>query len=387
MAALESDSLYGRDDTSAAEGEACTKRVEVRKDKTNPRRFAYLILLLFASPPGWGLFIVGAMLVIGAVLFHGWAAGYLARAGYKERAKILTVRGPYRYNRNPYYVAHLTMDFGFFCVAGLPLLYLLYFPVIYSVYRRWVVNEEPFLENEFGDDYLRFKQEVPRWRIRFTPAPPRGREQVFTWAMFRLNNEFPRAASHLIILGIFTCYFLFGNPWVSVDPLVRATLVGVIAIWFLLHDIYPLDVSRIHAGWLLLAVVTIVTSAGFLIVTPVWERWPITPSWIAITIGIVLGLFTVFMVLPVVTRATGKTLNHVLPQPMSQWYIVGLGLGLATLTIGGVWIGILVPFLIWALGLAGILPIRSIPQSAAMGLSLIVGFSLFAGYGLGRLLG
>lgn len=158
--------------TSVAGGQLRTGRVCVRKDKTDTRRIGYLILLLFATPPGWPLLVVGGVLMIAAVLFHGWAAGYLARAGYKEREKVLTVRGPYRHNRNPYYVAHLTMDF--FCVAGLPLLYIFYFPVIYSVYRKWVVNEEPFLEKEFGEDYHDFKREVPRWTIRVTPATARG---------------------------------------------------------------------------------------------------------------------------------------------------------------------------------------------------------------------
>jgi protein-S-isoprenylcysteine O-methyltransferase Ste14 len=195
MATPGGEALPGKKATLVAGGQLRAGRVRMRKDKTDPRRIAYLILLLFAAPPGWPLFIIGSTLVIAAVLLHGWAAGYLARAGYKEREKILTVRGPYRHNRNPYCVAQLTMDFGFFCVAGLPLLYLVYFPVIYSVYRHWVVNEEPFLEKEFGDDYRRFKQEVPRWRIRLKPAPGRGREQVFTWAMFKLNNEWPRAAS------------------------------------------------------------------------------------------------------------------------------------------------------------------------------------------------
>jgi hypothetical protein len=385
MAGPNSEALSHKGNTAAAGGEPRAKRVEVRKDKTNPRRIAYLILLLFAIPPGWPLFIAGCLLVIAAVLLHGWAAGYLARAGYTERAKILTVRGPYRHNRNPYYVAHLTMDFGFFCVAGLPLLYALYFPVIYLVYRRWVMNEEPFLEKEFGDDYRCFKQEVPRWRIRLTPAPARGREQVFTWAMFKLNNELPRTASHVILLGIFTFYFLFGNPWAGVDPLVRATLVGVIAIWFLLHDIYPLEVSRIHTGWIGLAAVIAISGAVFLAVAPVWERWSITASWIAVIVGVVLGLVVSLLALSMVVRTSDNTLNHVFPQPMSQWYAVGLGLGLLTLNLGGLWAGILVPFLMWALGLAGIVPVRSITQSNAMGFSLLVGFSVFAGYAVTRL--
>jgi hypothetical protein len=385
MASAGSEASSGDKVTLVAGGQLRTGRVHVRKDKTDPRRIAYLILLLFATPPGWTLFIIGVTLVIAAVLFHGWAAGYLARAGYQERETILTVRGPYRHNRNPYYAAHLTMDFGFFCVAGLPLLYLLYFPVIYTVYRRWVMSEEPFLEEEFGDDYRRFKHEVPRWRIRLTPAPPRGREQTFSWALFKLNNEWPRAGSHLCILGIFSCYFLFGNPFAGIDPLVRATVVGAIAAWLLTRDIYPLNVSRVHAGWIALAAVIGLDGALFITVAPVWEPWSSTASWFAVVVGIALGLIVSLLTLPAVARATGKTLNDVFSHPMSQWYALGLGLGLLTLTLGGVWIGILVPLAFWSLGLAGIVPMKPIPGSTKIGFGLLAANSALALYALTQL--
>ena len=186
-----------------------SEHFHIRKDKTNPRRLGYLILFLCATPPAWPLMLFGAVLVAAGVFLHGWAAGYLARAGYEERESVLTVRGPYRHNRNPYYLAHLTMDFGFFCTAGLPLLYLLYFPVIFLVYRTWVKNEERFLVEEFGDGYSSLKLEVPRWRFRLRPAPPRGPEQSFEWATFLLNREFSRSLRHLILLGLFAAFFFF----------------------------------------------------------------------------------------------------------------------------------------------------------------------------------
>jgi protein-S-isoprenylcysteine O-methyltransferase Ste14 len=111
-------------------------RVHVRKNKTNPRRLAVLTLLLFSSSPGWPLLLAGIVFVVAAVALHGWAAGFLARAGYAEREKILTVRGPYRHNRNPYYLAQLMMDLGFFLLAGQPLFFLFYFPIIFTVYQR-----------------------------------------------------------------------------------------------------------------------------------------------------------------------------------------------------------------------------------------------------------
>jgi hypothetical protein len=248
------------------------------------------------------------------------------------------------------------------------------------------MNEEPFLEKEFGDDYLDFKREVPRWRIRLTPAAPRGREQVFTWAMFRLNRELPRAASHLILLLIFTFYFFTANPWIGIDPEVRATLVGCIAVWLVLRDIIPLDVSRMHVGWLWLAVAIVIAGAAWLAFAPLWEPWSVAASWGALIAGILLGLIVSLPSLPAVAGASGKNLGDLLAQPMSQWYVVGLGLGLLTLKMGGVWIGILAPLCLWALGLAGMVPMRPIPLSNAAAFGLLAAFSLFAASAVTRLL-
>lgn len=370
-----------------AQSDPKPKRFHFRKGKTNPRRLAYLTLFLFAAPSDWRLLAIGIVLVSAAVFLHGWAAGYLARAGYVEREKILTVRGPYRHNRNPYYLAHLTMDLGVFFLAGLPLLYLLYFPVAYSVYSRWVRNEEKFLEEEFGDDYRAFKSEVPRWRFRLTPAPPRGREQSFEWSMFRLNRELPRSLSHLLVLSLFVGLFFMGNPLVQLDLLFRVTLIGAVAIWLVLHDIFPLDVSKVSIPWLLLAFVAASATAIGLTKVPVWEVWSGAAAWIAIAVGVLLGTLGAAPAVPGLPGLVGKKNDELFARPMSQWYVLSLGLGLISCTFGGVWVGITAPLTVWALGIAGVVPIRRISQSPIAGLGLVLLIAVDAGLAVGRLLG
>jgi hypothetical protein len=354
------------------------ERLHVRKDKTNPRRITHLTLLLFASPPGWPLLALGALLVTAAVLLHGWAAGYLARAGYAEREKILTVRGPYRHTRNPYYLAQMTMDLGFFFLAGWPLFYLLYFPVIFSVYRRWVANEERFLENEFGEDYRALKQQVPRWAFRLTPAPSRGSEVTFRWGTFMLNREWPRSLSHLLLMSGFIYYFLFGNPFAQIDGLTRATVIAAIAVWLMLRDIYPVDVSQKSLGWALAALSSAVMTTVFLVKAPVWELWSQAGSWISIAAGLCLGLMVSATALPAALRGTGKNNSYVFARPMSQLYALGLALGLLSCTLGGVWAGIMVPFVFWALGIAGLVPVKMLPRHLIVALGLFLLF-LFSG--------
>ena len=79
------------------------------------------------------------------------------------------MRGIYRYVRNP-------IISGVFClllgeglgVGSVPLLtWFVIFVIINLIYIPLV--EEPALAQRFGQDYLRYKQYVPRWLPRLTP--------------------------------------------------------------------------------------------------------------------------------------------------------------------------------------------------------------------------
>jgi hypothetical protein len=47
-------------------------------------------------------------------------------------------------------LAQFKMDIGFFLLTGQPRFFLLYLPIGFTVYKRWVANEERFLEKEFA---------------------------------------------------------------------------------------------------------------------------------------------------------------------------------------------------------------------------------------------
>ncbi len=81
----------------------------------------------------------------------------------------LVVRGPYRHVRNPMITGVLLMlggeslIFGSWPVAG----WMLAFFLLSSLY--FVRVEEPSLERRLGEDYRRYKSNVPRWIPRPTP--------------------------------------------------------------------------------------------------------------------------------------------------------------------------------------------------------------------------
>jgi hypothetical protein len=359
-------------------------RLHVRKDKTNPRRIAYLALLLFASPSHWLWMAMGLLLGATGIALHGWAAGYMARAGYAEREKVLTIFGPYRHNRNPYYLAQMLLDFGVFILAGYPLFYVFYFPIIFFVYERWVKSEESFLENEFGEHYRILKRDVPRWWFRLTPAPARGPKIRFRWATFMLNRELPRTLSHLCLLCVLVLFHIFGNPLAQLDILVRVTVLAAIAVWLILHDVYLLEASRKSAARSIVAICSALFAVLFLTFAPLWEPWVGPSAWITICLGISLGLLVWLTAMPRGSDVADRIRRKFFVRPICQWYALALGLGLLSCTLAGVWLGIMTSFTVWALQIAGFLSVQMVPQRFNVSLGIVMLILCLGGLAVAR---
>ena len=126
---------------------------------------------------GW---LAGGICVAGLAL-HVWSNVSLARGERQAMAGTspLVMDGPFRYVRNPIYLAGITMLLG----AGLlyptweakdlvlPLLLLAYFH--FAVVRV----EEPALRQHFGPTYEQYCRRVPRWFPAPT-SPSRGANQL-----------------------------------------------------------------------------------------------------------------------------------------------------------------------------------------------------------------
>jgi protein-S-isoprenylcysteine O-methyltransferase Ste14 len=177
----------------------------VRKQRTRIRLF-YFVTLLFVGHPthdGWELGVL--LLALGAGL-HAWAAGYL------RKNQVLAAAGPYRFVRNPFYVADFLRDLGilFACHACLDVvhapvwilaaLYLTYmFRIV--IRRRVLEKEEPELRTRFGESYALYCAEVPRFVPRLWPARQRG-DAAFSFATLHHNREFPRLLAMLLMIGL-----------------------------------------------------------------------------------------------------------------------------------------------------------------------------------------
>ena len=111
---------------------------------------------------GW----LGGGVVLAGLALHIWSSATLAcgeRHGVGASTPVQD--GPFRYVRNPIYLAGITLLLGVGLLyapwravdSGLPLLLLIYFHV--AVVRV----EEPELRRRFGSTYVEYCERVPRW--------------------------------------------------------------------------------------------------------------------------------------------------------------------------------------------------------------------------------
>ena len=121
-----------------------------------------------------GLAVTRVLLGCG-VLLYCWCAWDFVSRGEGTPAPIdapkkLVVSGPYRYVRNPMYVAVLCLIAS--QLAGhLSKPLLIYFLAIFAAFHLFVVGyEEPHLRKVFGVPYEQYCRRVHRWRPRLRPA-------------------------------------------------------------------------------------------------------------------------------------------------------------------------------------------------------------------------
>ncbi len=115
------------------------------------------------------------LIVLGAVLYV-WCAWVFAAVGrgtpgpWDAPRRFVGV-GPYRFVRNPIYIAAFLVIGGeAWLYLSLPLLiYLLVLAV--GVHFFVVFYEEPNLSRRFGHDYEAYRRSVSRWIPRLPPVP------------------------------------------------------------------------------------------------------------------------------------------------------------------------------------------------------------------------
>ncbi len=127
-----------------------------------------------ATPAIWLVRAFGCALIAGGMLFLLDSFAQFALKGRGTPAPIapphhLVVSGYYRFVRNPMYVAVFALILGQALLFG-DLALLAYAMIVWAGFCAFVLGyEEPILRKTFGEEYLSYCKQVPRWIPRLRP--------------------------------------------------------------------------------------------------------------------------------------------------------------------------------------------------------------------------
>ncbi len=75
----------------------------------------------------------------------------------------IVVQGPFRFSRNPMYLA-MAIFFAGLAISIDGLLIIVFLPMLLGILSFGVISrEERYLEEKFGQEYLRYNARVRRW--------------------------------------------------------------------------------------------------------------------------------------------------------------------------------------------------------------------------------
>lgn len=114
-----------------------------------------------------GARMFGAVALALGVSAGVWAVTALSARRKPDRGSLepdeLVTTGPYRFSRNPLFVACAAAGFGLAALLGSPSLLVGYSAAAAAAIGYVLTVEEPLLEQRFGADYREYAGRTPRW--------------------------------------------------------------------------------------------------------------------------------------------------------------------------------------------------------------------------------
>lgn len=111
--------------------------------------------------------IAAALFIAAFALLLFWTFGWFALRGTtiipNRPANVLILDGPFRFTRNPLYLAMALLTIGVGLWLNTWWILILLLPAIIAVDRLVIAREEAYLRRRFGDQYDAFASRVRRW--------------------------------------------------------------------------------------------------------------------------------------------------------------------------------------------------------------------------------
>ena len=115
----------------------------------------------------FGMKIPGVLLLAIALGLIVWTAVLMFRAGTTPNptrpTTALLIDGPFRFTRNPMYLANELIVVGVGLAANAPWVILMALPAALLTRSLVIDKEERYLATKFGAEYLEYKARVRRW--------------------------------------------------------------------------------------------------------------------------------------------------------------------------------------------------------------------------------
>jgi protein-S-isoprenylcysteine O-methyltransferase Ste14 len=193
--------------------------------------------LLFADVSA-ARFMAGLAIIAAGTAIHVWSKASL----WQNRQ--LSQDGPYRFSRNPFYVANLFIDGGLLLVIGRWWVALPALVAWWWVYRRTIRAEEATLAELFGEQFTNYCRCVPK----FFPRPWRYLRSIevqgprTSWSNQNLTTgaEWTRACRAMLCPWLLlAASILLQLGWEAIDSLAFNAALGAVLAWFFLGATLP----------------------------------------------------------------------------------------------------------------------------------------------------
>lgn len=171
-----------------------------------PLMAAYVLLgvYLIKSQSLW--LWIGMLITFVGEIFQLWAASQL------RKDKVLGTSGPYSHVRNPMYFGRFWVLFGFMVMIqqawwketsafSLPLLVIGYVILFTAYVRSRVGREEDRLRGLFGQDYIDYCKEVPRFVPRLR-SYSKTQGKSWEWSQIVANHEYLNMVAVILVYGL-----------------------------------------------------------------------------------------------------------------------------------------------------------------------------------------
>ena len=176
----------------------------------------FLVLMIIFAKPFLLSIIIGFVIALTGELIRFWGvswAGSETRRTSAVGGSNLVMSGPFSFVRNPLYIGNmlLYLGIGIMSWALFPFLQIAAL-ILFAVQYYFIVNEEEnFLRSEFGEDYKKYCENVPRVFPRIKPYKNPGINQPEFDPKAGLRSETRTLQAFLIIFVVLLVIWIVQN--------------------------------------------------------------------------------------------------------------------------------------------------------------------------------